>query len=181
MTEPGLNGPDCDEVAILFPPDTVPVIDIFRAMGDFEDRYDLAALDALEHRLAALMDRDMAKGLVSDALLLAFGLRRERQRALRLNPLQSRRGSCDEYRLIALLAAVYWNDFVLAAEAAAALGILHSQSLIALAFDITRRLEEAGVRLEAPDARLLRRSGPSLRVEASAPRGSVGPKLSRDH
>jgi hypothetical protein len=145
-------------VAVLFPPHAVPIVDIFRALGDFEDHYDVAALDRLEEHLAASMTRDSAKGIVSDALLLAFGLRRERPTPVDYNPTGSRRGTLDEYRLLALLGSTYWHDFILASEVAASLGILHPQPLISLAFDISRRLEAAGMKLETPDPRLFRRS-----------------------
>lgn len=143
-------------VAVLFPPGTVPIIDIFRALGDFEDHYDVAALDALEDELAEAMGRDTAKGIVSDALLLAFGLRRERPEPMHYSPRQSRRATLDEYRLMSLLSATYWHDFILASEAAAALEIIHPQPLISLAFDISRRLEGAGLKLDQPDARVFR-------------------------
>ena len=67
-------------VTVLFAPHLVTVIDVFRALGDFEDHYDVAALDGLEGRLGATMSRNLAKGLVSDALLLAFALTRQRGR-----------------------------------------------------------------------------------------------------
>ena len=51
----------------------------------------------IESRLARIVSRDVAKGIVSDALLLAFGLRRERMSALAFAPLLSRRGTLDEY------------------------------------------------------------------------------------
>ena len=35
-------------IAVLFAPGAVRIIDIFRALGDFEDHYDVAALDRLE-------------------------------------------------------------------------------------------------------------------------------------
>jgi hypothetical protein len=142
-------------VTVLFPPHLVPVVDVFRALGDFEDHYDVAALDDLERRLSATMSRDLAKGLVSDALLLAFGLRRDRARPLAFKSILSRRGTLDEYRLIGLIGATFWNDFALATEAAAALGARHPQPLISLAFDLARRLEAAGARLDRPDPRLL--------------------------
>lgn len=145
-------------IAVLFPPHAVPIVDIFRALGDFEDHYDVGALDALEEHLARSMSRDSAKGIVSDALLLAFGLRRERPDPIAYNPTGSRRGTPDEYRLLALLGATYSHDFILASEVAASLGILHPQPLISLAFDISRRLEAAGMKLETPDPRLFRRS-----------------------
>src|SRR3954452_21351160 len=80
-------------VGVLFPPDCVPVIDIFRALGDFEENYDITALDQIEDRLAGIINREVAKGVVSDALLLAFGLRRERAQSMAFAPLLSRRGT----------------------------------------------------------------------------------------
>jgi len=143
-------------VGVLFPPDCVPVIDIFRALGDFEENYDITALDQIEDRLARIINREVAKGVVSDALLLAFGLRRERAQAMAFAPLLSRRGTLDEYKLLALIAAAFWHDFSLASEAAASLQVDHAQPLISLAFDIARRLEGAGLKLETPDPRLFR-------------------------
>ncbi len=151
MVESVVSAPGGPSVAVLFSPGTVPIVDIFRALGDFENHYDVAALDALEDDLARSMGRDSAKGVVSDALLLAFGLRRERSEPMQYGPRQSRRGTLDEYRLVSLLSATYWHDFIMASEAAAALEIIHPQPLISLAFDISRRLESAGTRLDAPD------------------------------
>lgn len=164
MVESVVSASGSPSVAVLFSPGTVPVVDIFRALGDFEDHYDVAALDSLEDDLARTMGRDGAKGIVSDALLLAFGLRRERPEPMQYGPRQSRRGTVDEYRLVALLGATYWHDFILASEAAAALEIMHPQPLISLAFDIARRLENAGLRLDAPDPRLFRLASPRMTV-----------------
>ena len=150
------SGPRVATVAVLFAPETVPVIDIFRALGDFDDHYDLTALDALESRLSETMSRDLAKGLVSDALLFAFGVRRDRAAPLEFRPVSTRRGSLDEYRLMGLIGATFWHDAELAGDAAAALGLNQPQPLISLAHDIARRLETAGRQLEAPDPRLLR-------------------------
>lgn len=152
-------------VAVLFPHNAVTIVDIFRALGDFEAHYDVATLDHLEDRLALSMERESAKGLVSDALLLAFGLRRERRDPIAYAPLHSRKGTMDEYRLLALIGAVYWHDFVVAEEAATALDAGRSQPLISLAFDIARRLEAAGIKLDAPDRRVLRPADAPLLVE----------------
>lgn len=142
-------------ISVLFSPDALFVIDVFRALGDFEEHYDVAALDQLEAELARHVDRTSAKGLVSDALLLAFGLRRERSVGLNMMTIGRRRGSLDEYRLYAMVAASYWHDHILAAEAAHALGLRHARPLLTLAFDVARRLEAAGIRLEMPNANLL--------------------------
>jgi hypothetical protein len=166
------SGTEVAPVAVLFAPETVPVLDIFRVLGDFEDHYDFIALDALESRLSATMSRDLAKGLVSDALLLAFGLRRERAEALEFRAVLSRRGTLDEYRLMGVIGATFWHDFELAREAAAALGIRHPDPLVSLAFDIARRIETAGGRLDAPDSRLLRVKPPASLLEVLVRRES---------
>lgn len=168
---------DASPVAFLLPPGVVPVIDIFRALGDFEEHYDVAALDHLEERLADRFERSVAKGLVSDALLLAFGLRRERMEGLSFSPVGTRRGTLDEYRLTALISAAYWHDFVLASEAAAALNLFHAQPLISLAFDIARRLEAAGMRLELPNPALLGREAEPAGVEIAPASGATVRKV----
>jgi len=158
---------DAAAVAVLLSPAMVPVIDIFRALGDFEDHYDVLALDGLERRLARTMSREAAKGIVSDALLLAFGLRRERVAPIPYGPLHTRRGTLDEYRLVALIGAAARNDLDLADAAAAALGAAHPQPLVSLAVDIARRLEAAGLAVEAPDRRLVAPAHPAAAVEVA--------------
>jgi hypothetical protein len=142
-------------VGILFSPRSLFLIDVFRTLGAFEEHYDLASLDALERRLAQSIDPSIAKGLVSDALLLSFGLRRERQDQLDFAPTGSRRGTADEYRLVALVGAAYRNDPALAAEAALALGVANYPPLITLACDIANRLKMAGIAVDDPDGRLI--------------------------
>lgn len=168
---------DASPVAFLLPPGVVPVIDIFRALGDFEEHYDVTALDQLEDRLAGRFDRGAAKGLVSDALLLAFGLRRERMEGLSFSPVGTRRGTLDEYRLTALISAAYWHDFVLASEAASSLNLFHAQPLISLAFDIARRLEAVGMRLELPNPALLGRTPEPTDVEIARTPGTAARKF----
>ena len=88
MLAPAVRDQQDARVGVLFSPDTVVVIDIFRALGNFEEHYDVAALDWTERRLASFMPQEVAKGIVSDALLLAFGVRREpgRWNSGRLSP-----------------------------------------------------------------------------------------------
>jgi hypothetical protein len=159
-----------DTVLVLFPPASVPVVDIFRILGDFEEHYDVTALDVLEERLAAYMSPELAKGIVSDALLLAFGLRRERRESMAYGRLESRRGTADECRLLALLAASCRHDFDLAEQVAASLSVAHSRPVVALAFDIARRLEAAGLRLDVPDRRLIGPASVSVDVEVHVER-----------
>jgi len=143
-------------ISVLFRPEVVIVVDIFRALSAFGDRYELADLQYLERRLTAVLDADMARAIVSDALLLEFGLRRERSSRLNYGLPGSRQGTVDEYRLLALLAATSSHDFDLTAAAAASLGIVHAKPLISLASDIAARLVSVGIRLDAPNRRLLR-------------------------
>lgn len=167
-------------IVVLFSPEALPVIDIFRALGDFEDNYDIGALDALEARLCRLTDCDLAKGIVSDALLLAFGLRRERRGPLEYRPVRSRRGTLDEYRLMALIGAACRCDFPLAAAAAASLDILHPQPLVSLAFDMARRLEAAGLTLDVPNPRLFDLLEGGMSVEVSREPSQADRQLQRD-
>lgn len=180
MVESASHPADDQTVAILFAPQALAVIDIFRALGDFEEHYDIGALDALENRLCGMMGRDLAKGIVSDALLLAFGLRRERRDPLLYQRVQSRRGTADEYRLLSLLGATYWHDFHLASEVAAALEVRHPQPLVSLAFDIARRLEAAGLKLEAPDPRLFAPADDPTAVEVIRGPSQQDRRLHRD-
>lgn len=161
-------------LTLLFPPHAVALLDIFRALSDFEERYELSVLDGLEARLAEQLDPAAAKGIVSDALLLAFGLRREREERLDFSELGSRRGTADEYRLLALIGAAAQDDVERAATAAMALDIANFRPLAALAADLARRLEEAGFDLDLPDGRLLREDAP--RPSGAAPR-PVRPRL----
>jgi hypothetical protein len=156
MVVSALPLPEPASVSVLFAPDMVPIVDMFRTLGDFERHYDVLTLDRLEEELARIMSRDLAKAVVSDALLLAFGLRRERQEPIAFRPIGSRRGTLDEYNLLALIGAAYWHDFGLASDVAAALSLVHAQPLVSLASDIARRLEIAGLTIKAPDARLFR-------------------------
>jgi hypothetical protein len=139
---------ESETVFLLFPPALVPVLDIFRVLGNFEENYDISALDALEERLAKSISPQLAKGIVSDALLLAFGLHRERREPLDYGRPETRRGTADESRLIDLLAACSRHDFDLAERVAASLSVSHSKPLVALAYDVARRLEAAGLKLD---------------------------------
>jgi hypothetical protein len=166
MIESETSCQEATSVAVLFAPEIVPIIDVFRALDAFEEQYELDALDRLESRLARTVSREIAKGIVSDALLLTFGLRRERPSPLVYRELRSRRATLDEYRLMALVAAVYRGDGALAAEAAASLDIVNTKFVVFLAGDLARWLELAGVEPEVPDRRLFNPSAANLPVEA---------------
>lgn len=142
-------------VSFLLSPDVVLVIDMFRALGDFEEHYDLSALDRLEDRLSAIIDPVSARGLVSDALLLGFALRTERTTTWAMHPAGSRRATPHEYRLLGLVAACMHADTGLAAEALRGLGVAGNHTILALAREVAARLTAAGVELDPPDARLI--------------------------
>lgn len=82
-------------------------------------------------------------------------MRRERAERLDFSALGSRRGTPDEYRLLALIGAAADDDAERAAAAAATLEIANFRPLAALAADLARRLEHAGFELDLPDGRLL--------------------------
>ena len=142
-------------VSFLLSPDVVLVIDMFRALGDFEEHYDLSALDRLEDRLAAIIDPAAARGLVSDALLLGFALRTERSTTWAMHAAGSRRATPHEYRLLGLVAACMHGDRALAADALRGLGVAGNHTILALAGEVAQRLSVAGVELDPPDARLM--------------------------
>jgi hypothetical protein len=48
MGELAISHRKIDGVAILFSPASLPVVDFFRALGDFEENHDVAILDALK-------------------------------------------------------------------------------------------------------------------------------------
>lgn len=146
---------DASPFGILLAPGAVTVIDTFRALGDFEEHYDLAALDQLEKALAREVGPPAAKALVSDALLLAFGLRRERRAPLAFQPIGSRRATLDEYGLLSLLAAVHREDDALATLAASALNLSDWRPLGALACDIAERFDAVGIPPIGPNPVLL--------------------------
>jgi hypothetical protein len=142
-------------VSFLLSPNVVLVIDMFRALGDFEENYDLSALDRLEDRLATLIDPCAARGLVSDALLLGFALRTERSTTWSMHAVGSRRATAHEYRLLGLVAACMHGDTELAAEALRGLGVAGNHTILSLAGEVAQRLAVAGVELDPPDARLV--------------------------
>jgi hypothetical protein len=87
MTELHPSVADPGPIFVLLHSNAVPVVDIFRCIGGFEDRYDLAMLDGPEEALLDLARPETAKAIISDALLLAFALDRQRSRPLCHAPL----------------------------------------------------------------------------------------------
>ena len=139
-----------DPVTVLFHPSTVPVIDVFRSLGRLEDQYDLALLDGPEQALTAYTHPEAAKAIVSDALLLAFALTRQRGRPFSHRPLKSRHGSLDEYCLMTLIGSSRSASAELTIEAAAALGIESLDFLSSLAGELIRQIDLGSLRFNAP-------------------------------
>jgi hypothetical protein len=137
-------------VAVLLHPSTVPVIDVFRSLSRLEDQYDLAMLDGPEQALATYTQSDTAKGIVSDALLLAFALTRQRGRPFIHRPVGSRHGSLDEYSLLTLIGASRGASPEVALEAARYLDIVSLDFMSALAGDLVRQIEHGAVAFEVP-------------------------------
>jgi len=142
--------PATGSVAVLFHPSTVPVVDVFRSLGRLDDQYDLALLDGPEQALMAYSKPEAAKAIVSDALLLAFALTRQRGQPFSYRPLRSRCGSLDEYCLMALIGSARLPSSHLAHEAAAALGIGSLDFLSSLAGELIRQIELGCLVFDAP-------------------------------
>ncbi|MBZ6076283.1 hypothetical protein [Microvirga puerhi] len=137
-------------IAILFPPPIVPLIDAFRSLEVLSEHYDVHVLDGPEGDMARFIDRDTARAIVSDAMLLAFALSRQRGGPLSHRPLRSRQGSVDEYCVLALIGAARDPGSELAFEAAAALGIGSVDFTLSIAIDLLRQIDQGGLFLEQP-------------------------------
>jgi hypothetical protein len=137
-------------VAILLHPSIVPVVDVFRSLSSLEDQYDLALLDGPEQGLAIYTQPEAAKGIVSDALLLAFALTRQRGRPFSHRPVGSRHGSMDEYCLLALICAARNTASDLAREAAAFLNVESIDFMGPLAGEMLCQMESGALVFEPP-------------------------------
>jgi hypothetical protein len=138
-------------VAVLFHPSAVPVVDVFRSLNSLSDDYDLAFLDEMEQGLARFVCAETAKGIVSDMLLLAFALTRQRGRAFLHRPLKSRCGSLDEYCLVTLMVSSQGWASSLADEAASALGIASADIVPSLTGELVRQIEAGSLVVARPD------------------------------
>lgn len=137
-------------VFILLHPDVVPVVDVFRSFSGPEEGCDLARLENPEQALAARTSLQAAKAVISDAVLLAFGLWRKRNSPLDCQPAGSRAGSLDEYRLVTWVAASRVPEARLTHEAAFSLGISPPDHLATLAASLIQQIDRAGLTLAAP-------------------------------
>ena len=150
MNDPRLDSGIGGRVAILFHPSLVPILDVFRALGAPDESFSMQPLDGPERDLAKYTCPEAAKAIVSDAMLLAFALARQRTRPLAHRPLYSRQGSADEYCLMTLVGASRCPDTELAFEACAALDVPSLEFMTALAADLLRQMDIARLPLETP-------------------------------
>jgi hypothetical protein len=137
-------------VSILFHPSTVPIIDIFRSISRLDHQYDLALLDAPEEALKSFARPETAKAIISDALLFAFALARQRAQPVSHCPLGSRQGTTDEYCLMALIGSSHEPDSELAFEAAMALAIPSMDFMATLAADLLGQIHSARIAFDTP-------------------------------
>jgi len=176
MVEASSSSAATGSVAFLLHPSVVPVIDVFRSLSSLEDQYDLALLDGPERGLAAVTQPDAAKAIVSDALLLAFALTRQRGRPFCHQPVGSRHGSMDEYCLLALIGSsrngVNGVSDV-AQEAAALLDIVSLDFMVSLAGEIIRQMD-LGTLVRAPEPARIQGLDGLRPVRGSAHRVSAG-------
>jgi hypothetical protein len=171
MVEVSLHSATPGSVAFLLHPSMVAVIDVFRSLSSLEDQYDLALLDGPEQGLATYTQPEAAKGIVSDALLLAFALTRQRGRPFSHRPLGSRHGSMDEYCLLALMGSLRNTASDVALEAAAYLDIASLDVVVTLAGEIVRQMDIGTLVFEPPslpDFRAMMGNGPSEAVLVEA-------------
>jgi hypothetical protein len=150
MIEAPLSSAASSRVAVLLHPSIVPVLDVFRSLSRLDDQYDLALLDGPEQSLATYIKPEAAKGIISDALLLAFALTRQRGRAFHHRPVGSRHGSIDEYCLLALISSSRNTASEVALEAASLLEIVSLDFMSALAGELVRQLDSGALVFEAP-------------------------------
>jgi hypothetical protein len=142
--------PTSGSVAVLFHPSIVPVIDVFRSLSSLDDQYDLALLDGPEQALARYARPGAAKGIVSDALLLAFALTRQRGRPFSHRPLGSRHGSMDEYCLLVLIGTSRDPTSEVPLEAAGYLDIDSLDFMAALAGELVRQIDLGALKFDTP-------------------------------
>jgi hypothetical protein len=129
----------------------VPILDVFRILGNPDEAFAMEPLDGPERALARYAGPEAAKAVVSDAVLLAFALARQRARSFSHRPLGSRQGSLDEYCLMALIGASRHPESELAFEASAALDVPSLDFVTALAADLLRQMDLARLSFEVPD------------------------------
>jgi hypothetical protein len=144
MTDPGRREVSQTSFALLLHPSSVPVVDVFRSKTELEVTHDLALAQEAELELGAWTTAALSKAIISDAILLAFSLSRERKQPLEYRPQGSRLTSPDERRLIALVSAV-GADEAATALAAATLGVPAGGLCGAAAENLASQIKQAGL------------------------------------
>jgi len=140
VMEAELSLNQADRISILFAPSALPVIDLFRAFGSFDEVYGTELIDHLEASLGKHVGTETAKSIVSDVLLFSFALKRKRDIPLSFRAIASRPGTRDEYALMTLVSAAGKSDHLLATQAVSALGVAGADPLMSLAADISKSL-----------------------------------------
>jgi hypothetical protein len=164
-------------IAFLLHPSTVPVLDVFRSLSCLEDQYDLALLDGPEQGLAAYIQPEAAKGIVADALLMAFALTRQRGKPFSHKSPGSRHGTREEYCLLALIGSSRNTASEIALEAAAYLDIASLDFMAALSGEIVRQMDIGTLVFEPPslsEFRAMMDDGPFEEVLVAATLGKAG-------
>jgi len=141
-------------VQVLFAPNALPVLDLFRAFGSADEVYGVEVFDRLEASLSGLVEGEVAKTIVSDVLLFSFALRRKRRIPVMFRPVSSRVGTKDEYSLMTLISAAGDVDQDLSRAAISALEIQEADPLVSLASDISRGLKALPFKTAFLDAKV---------------------------
>jgi hypothetical protein len=144
MTEAGSQEAAHSAFAVLLHPSSVPVVDVFRSKSELEFTHDLTLVQEAELELREWTSPALAKAVISDAILLAFSLSREREQPLDYRPQGSRLTSADERRLIALVSA-FWISDAPEASVAAALGVPADGLASSAAANLASQIQQAGL------------------------------------
>lgn len=143
------------DVVLLLSPDSTMVADLFRGVAVFQTHYDTSGLDVLERHTATRLGARAARLIVSDALLLVFGLRSAGVGPWRMRAVGTRIATIEEYCLVGLVAAVAGRRRDLAELAIGALGGRLDGNVASLCEDVGAKLTRRGLVLACPDERLL--------------------------
>ena len=140
-----------DTVSVLLSPATLIIVDIFRSLREPDHHGDSWVLKGFEQSSRRRrVSPGEARTLVSESLLLAFALNRQRGRPLSHHPRGVRRGTIDEYALLTLIAASREPEVELIYEACAALGVESLEFITPIAADLARHWGMAGFPLNTP-------------------------------
>lgn len=144
MTHPAPREAAQSPFALLLHPSSVPVVDVFRSKSELEFTHDLKLAHEAELELGGWTTAALSKAIISDAILLAFSLSREREELLHYRQQGSRLTSADERRLIALVSAVLVGEEAMAL-AAATLGVPAGGLCSVAAANLASQIKQAGL------------------------------------